>query len=187
MEGTYRLHTAEEPLFESFVAAPGPAGWRYFGRVLAPDGELELSTVDFVVDTEWRLVRYRERHAAGPEVVVIPGNGGLEVVSRVNGDEKSVEIPAAEVVWSRSPCSLLVTERRARALATTALRAVRIHVPDDPVSVSVSLDRPRGEGFWSGPDRQVGMIQVTVDGQTIAAELTEDRPLAAEDWFTLLA
>jgi hypothetical protein len=186
MEGAYRLFGGERDLFESFVAAPGPAGWRYFGRVFGPDSELELSTVDFVVDTEWRLVRYRERNSAGPEVVVIPGPGGMEVITRGDGEEKSVEIPGAEVVWSRSPCSLLVAERRARTLKTNRLRAVRILVPDDPAPVFVSLDRQGHEESTSRPDSEAGMIQVKVEGQTIDAELAEDRPLSAEGWFALI-
>ncbi len=186
MEGTYRLFGGGPHIFESFVAAPGPAGWRYFGRVFGRDRDLELSTVDFVVDTEWRLVRYRERHAAGLAVVVIPGTDGMEVVTQGGGDENSVEIPRAEVVWSRSPCSLLVAERRARALGTTELRGVRIHVPDDPAPVFVSLDRPGHEQFKDRPESQAGMIQVRFDDQTIDAELAEDRPLSAEGWFALI-
>ncbi|HEX2267559.1 MAG TPA: hypothetical protein VHI97_05070 [Actinomycetota bacterium] len=186
MEGTYRLFGGEPDLFESFVAAPGPAGWRYFGRVFARDSELELSTVDFVVDTEWRLVRYRERHAAGTAVVIIPGTDGMEVITQGDGDEKAVEIPGAEIVWSRSPCSLLVAERRARALGTNALRGVRIHVPDDPGTVFVSLNRPGHEQFKHPPGSQAEMIQVRVDDESIDAQLAEDRPLSADGWFALI-
>ncbi len=187
MEGTYRLLGGESDLFESFVAAPGPAGWRYFGRVFAVDGEEELSTVDFVVDTEWRLVRYRERHAAGLDVVVLPGPEGMEVVTQGDADDKSVQIPGAEIVWSRSPCSLLVAERRARTLETNTLWGVRIHPPNDPAPVLVSLDRPGHERLKAGgQDPPAGKIQVRVDGQTIHADLGEDRPLSAEEWFALI-
>ena len=186
MQGTYRLFGEEPDLFESFVAAPGPAGWRYFGRVFAQDSELEVSTVDFVVDMEWRLVRYRERHAAGPAVVIMPGTDGMKVVTQSEGDENSVDFPGAEVVWSGSPCSLLVAERRARALGTNRLRGVRIHIPDDPAPVLVSLSRPGHEQFTGRPESQAGKIEVRVDGQTIDAELGEDRPLSADGWFALI-
>lgn len=186
MEGAYQLFGGERDLFESFVAAPGPAGWRYFGRVFWPDSELELSTVDFVVDTEWRLIRYRERHSDGPDVVVIPGPEGMEVVTRGDGEERSIEIPGAEVVWSRSPCSLLVAERRARTLGTNQLRGIRIHVPDDPAPVFLSLDRPGHGQSTSRLNSEAGVIQVRVDGQTIDAELAEDRPLSADGWFALI-
>ncbi len=185
MEGTYRLSGGETELFESFVAAPGPAGWRYFGRIFAGDSELELSTVDFVVDTEWRLVRFRERHYGGPDVVVIPGPEGMEVILRGDDEERAIDVPDAEVVWSRSPCSLLVAERRARTLGTNDLRGIRIRVPDGPAPVIVSLNR-RHEQPTSRTDSQAGMIQITVDGQTIEAELSEDRPLSADGWFALV-
>jgi hypothetical protein len=186
MEGTYRLFGGERDLLESFVAAPGPAGWRYFGRVFGADSEIELSTVDFVVDTAWRLVRYRERHSAGPEMVVMPGSEGMEVFTRGDGEEKSVEIPGAEVVWSRSPCSLLVAERRLRALGTYALRAVKIEPTGLASSVEISLGRLGGMELGRDARRADGKVLVRENGQTIEAVIGEDRPLSAEGWFELL-
>jgi hypothetical protein len=186
MEGTYRLFGGERDLLESFVAAPGPAGWRYFGRVFARDSELELSTVDFVVDTEWRLVRYRERHSAGPEMVVIPGPEGMEVITRGNGGERSIEIPGAEVVWSRSPCSLLVAECRLRVLGTHALRAVKIEPTGEASSVQISLARLGGMEPGRDARRAGGKVLVRENGRTIQVLIGEDRPLSAEGWFELL-
>ena len=59
MQGVYRVWHGGRELLESFVAAPGPIGWRYFGRVHPPDSEEELFTVDYVVDAKWGLIRYR--------------------------------------------------------------------------------------------------------------------------------
>ena len=186
MEGAYRLLGGGGDLFESFVAAPGPAGWRYFGRVFGPDSEIELSTVDFVVDTEWRLVRYRERNSAGPEVVVVARPEGMEVITRGDGEEKSVEIPGAEVVWSRSPCSLLVAERRLRALSTYALRAVKIEPTGEASGVQISLARLGGMELDRDARRAGGKFLVRENGRTIEALIGEDRPLSAKGWFELL-
>jgi hypothetical protein len=186
LEGTYQIHGGGTELFESFVAAPGPAGWRYFARVFPSEGGEELSTVDFVVDVEWRLVRYRERSAAGSELVVIPALDGVAVLLSQDGEEESVEIPGVELVWSRSPCSLLVAERRARAVGTNTLRAVRIHIPDAPAPVQVSLDRlgrePPTAASNSGADR----IQIRENGRTMNALVRQDLPLIADGWFSLL-
>src|SRR5438067_141464 len=53
VQGGYRVWDGGRELLESFVAAPGPMGWRYFGRVHPPKSEEELFTVDYVVDAEW--------------------------------------------------------------------------------------------------------------------------------------
>src|SRR6266540_4533973 len=53
VQGVYRVWHGRREFLESFVAAPGPIGWRYFGRVHPPDSEEELFTVDHVVDAEW--------------------------------------------------------------------------------------------------------------------------------------
>ncbi len=182
LEGVYRIHGRELELLESFVAAPGPAGWRYFGRIYAPESEDQLSTVDFVVDTEWRLVRYRERHSDHGEVVVVPGANGLEATWVGTPIETTAGVPEAEVVWSSSPCSLLVAERRARVLGLTAMRGIRIDVPADAAQVSISLDRV---GYEAAHGRSVEKVQVRVDGRSISALLGEDLPVSAEGWFDL--
>lgn len=186
MEGTYQIHGGETELFESFVAAPGPAGWRYFARIFPPEGQEELATVDFVVDVEWRLVRYRERWAGGSELVVTPAPDGIAAVMG-DGEERSVEISGVEVVWSRSPCSLLVAERRARALGTNTLRAVRIRIPDDPAPVQVSLDRLGREPPMAESDSGAHKIQIRENGRTMNAVVREDLPLSADGWFSLVA
>ena len=186
MQGIYQIHGGETELFESFVAAPGPAGWRYFGRVFPPESEEELATVDFVVDVEWGLVRYRERWAGGSELLVTPALDGVAVVMD-DGEERSVELPGVEVVWSRSPCSLLVAERRARALGTNTLRAVRIHIPDDPVLLQVSLDHLGREPPTAASNPGADRIQIRENGRTMNALVRQDLPLVADGWFSLVA
>ncbi len=183
MEGIYRIHGEERELFESFVAAPGPAGWRYFGRIYASDSEEELSTVDFVLDTDWRLVRYRERHRDQGEVMVVPGPNGLEALWIDGAREATVGVPDAEIVWSRSPCSLLVAERRARVVGTSTMQAVAIDLPADPAPVSVSLDRLGYEDTHGGTAEK---LEIRVDGRTTSALVREDLPLSAESWFYLI-
>ena len=188
MQGMYRLRADEGEVLESFVAAPGPAGWRYFGRVLAPSSEEEIGTVDFVVDTDWGLIRYRERDTDGGEVVVVREPEGMHVSwSDVRG-ESSVSVPQAEIVWSRSPCSLLVAERRARAVGVSALNAIRIRNPVDPTPLLISLDRmgdePAPAGSGSSP---VEKVKISENGRTITALIRQDLPLSAEGWFDLVA
>src|SRR5712691_12723193 len=68
MQGAYRIWAGPEELVEAFVAAPGPAGWRYFGRGRDADTGEELFRVDYVVDAGWDLVRFRsEERRVGKE------------------------------------------------------------------------------------------------------------------------
>ena len=188
LEGTYRIHGEERELFESFVAAPGPAGWRYFARVFAAGTEDALYTVDLVVDGEWALVRYRERHAAGEEVVVVPSAGGMEAMWRGAGQEQLLEVPQADIVWSRSPSSLLVAERRARVRQAKALQAVRIGAPGNSTAVLISLNGVGDESVNTGSGSSTALrLQVKEQGRTFLALIRHDAPLSAEGWFDLIA
>ena len=187
MQGTYRIHAGERELLESFVAAPGPAGWRYFGRVFQPETEEEIGTVDFVVDAEWRLVRYRERRD-GEELVVVPGSAGLEVVWAGEAGERAVSVADAEIVWSRSPCSLLVAEHRARSLGTTTFPAVRVDRSAGPERALISLDRMGHEALTANPGSpRTERIVVRENERTFNAVIQGDRPLSADGWFDLVA
>ncbi|MDP8955704.1 MAG: hypothetical protein M3N24_01905 [Actinomycetota bacterium] len=183
MEGIYRIRGGGQDLVESFVAAPGPAGWRYFGRIHAPDSEEELSTVDFVVDTDWALVRYRERHRQHGEVVVVRGPTGLEATWIAGESEATAHAPDAQIVWSSSPCSRLVAERRARAVKMSALPGLGIALPEEPRPVSISLDRM---GFEAANGRRAERIHLQLDGASITALVREDLPIFAEGWFELI-
>jgi hypothetical protein len=103
MQGVYRVWHGGRELLESFVAAPGPMGWRYFGRVHPPDSEEELFTVDYVVDAEWGLLRYRLLDQSGTRIVATPATGGVEVVTGRPGDERTETMAGASAVWSSSP------------------------------------------------------------------------------------
>ncbi|HEY3209537.1 MAG TPA: hypothetical protein VGL18_07030 [Actinomycetota bacterium] len=76
VEGVYRVWHRGREFLESFVAAPGPMGWRYFGRVRPPESEEELFTVDYVVDAEWGLIRYRLMHQSGTSIVATRRQAG---------------------------------------------------------------------------------------------------------------
>ena len=126
VQGVYRVWDGGRELLESFVAAPGPMGWRYFGRVRPPDSDEELFTVDHVVDAEWGLVRYRFLDQGGTRIVATPARGGIEVVTVRPGDERSATVAGASAVWSSSPCSLLVVDRLLTASGRGDVAAVRI-------------------------------------------------------------
>src|SRR6266542_2139579 len=88
VQGVYRVWHGRREFLESFVAAPGPIGWRYFGRVHPRDSEEELFTVDHVVDAEWGLVRYRLLDQSGTSIVATLATGGIEVVTGRPGEER---------------------------------------------------------------------------------------------------
>ena len=173
MQGIYRVQGAGSEYLESFVAAPGPAGWRYFGRVSSVESETELFTVDFVVDTDWGLVRYRERHADGREIMAAPDSSGVQVVKLLGDEERIFNVPDADVVWSSSPCSVLVAERRARASGRGWVVAARID-GEDSAGVTVSV---------RDSESVSGTLEVEVDGRTTQVVMTEEAPLSADGWF----
>ena len=126
MQGVYRVWDGGRELLESFVAAPGPMGWRYFGRVHPPKSEEELFTVDHVVDAEWGLLRYRLLDQSGARIVATPSTGGIELVTGRPGEERTetvagdgtlagalynpaVEIVPAAAVPPATPFTLQVT------------------------------------------------------------------------------
>jgi hypothetical protein len=187
MQGTYRVLGDGGERTETFVAAPGPAGWRYFGHVFEQGSDEEVFTLDFVVDSIWDVVRYRERHADGRELVVVPSSDGVQVARGLPGEIVEARVDGAEVVWSRSPCSLLVAERKARVTGTTELRGVRVEMPGEPrpVTISFALGESVSPGTAAGAEG-AEELEVTVDGQRTRAMLRQDLPVFAEGWFELV-
>src|SRR5438876_4667341 len=141
MQGAYRIWGAPQELVESFVAAPGPGGWRYFGRGRSAHTGEELFKVDYSVDAEWDLVRFRAIYGGGLEAVAVPVPGGLEVSVGHPGEERTEEIASVSAVWSPSPCSLLVVDRWLRASGQGELGAVSLKLSYEPEAVTVRLDR----------------------------------------------
>jgi hypothetical protein len=180
--------TGGRELLESFVAAPGPMGWRYFGRVHPPDSEEELFTVDYVVDAEWGLLRYRLLHQSGMRIVANPAAGGIDVVTGRPGDERTETVPGASAVWSSSPCSLLVVDRLLSASGRGDVAAVRIGAALKPEVITVRLSR-RGSRPVITPagNSEAELVGVVVDGQRFEAFIRSDLPLLAPGWFDLVA
>src|SRR2546428_9593201 len=147
MQGAYRIWGPPQELVESFVAAPGPAGWRYFGRGRHADTGEELFTVDYIVDAGWDLVRFRAIYGDGLVAVAVPVPGGLEVSVGQPGEERMEEIAGVSAVWSASPCSLLVVDRRLRASGQDELAAVRLQPPYEPQAVTARLSRRGSQGL----------------------------------------
>ena len=187
MQGTYRLLGGGQELLESFVAAPGPAGWRYFGRIRRADTGEGLSTVDYVTDLDWGLVRFRTQHADGRQVVVVPSETGLEVWRGGPGPEPA-GFPEASVVWSASPCSLIVAHHRLQALGHEGLVGLRLEARSEPEAVTIRL-RPLGTTgvSTSGAGSTATRFEVTVGDRTLEALIRPDLPLECEDWFKLVA
>jgi len=181
MQGAYRILDPGGPLVESFVAAPGPMGWRWFGRVSRESTGEELWTVDHVVDLEWSLVRYRLVVPGSAQTVVVPSEGGLAVLA---GD-RELSVPGARAVWSRSPSSLLVLDRRLNVLGAHALPVVSVPEGSQAVVALRSLGEVRvrlGQGEGS-----VQRFEVQVGEERSTALIRSDVPLSLEGAFELIA
>ncbi len=188
MQGVYRVSNGGRVFLESFVAAPGPMGWRYFGRVHPPDSEEELFTVDYVVDAEWGLIRYRLLDQSGTAIVATPATGGIEVVTGRPGEERSETVPGASAVWSSSPYSLLVVDRLLSASGQSDVAAVRIGAALEPEVITVRLER-RGSRPVVTPtgNSEAELVEVMLDGERLEALIRSDLPLFAPGWFELVA
>jgi hypothetical protein len=170
-QGAYRILGGERELIESFVAAPGPGGWRYFGRVHEVGTERELYVVDHVTDLEWRLVRFRLL-SPGRELVVERSPSGLHAI----GPDQVTEFEGVDLVWSPSPWSLHVLGWYLRVRGEDAADAVRVK-PEE------RAERVRAEVRREG-DRVRGVF--AVNGLTTEAVFGTDLPLRAEGWFELV-
>jgi hypothetical protein len=187
VQGTYRMWNGGRELLESFVAAPGPMGWRYFGRVHPPDSEEAMSTVDYVVDAQWNLVRYQLLNRNGTRILATPTRGGIEVTNGGLGEERTETMVGASVVWSSSPCSLLVVDRLLRTSGRADVTAVRIVGPQQPELVTVGLERPGPRpAVTPAGNGDAEPVVVTLDGERFEAMLLPDLPVFADGWFDLL-
>jgi len=174
VRGDYRILGGPHPLVESFVAAPGPMGWRYVGRVRQTNDPSETLLVDYTVDARWNLVRFRALDDEGNEAVVVPGEGGLQVVvRRPGGSERTWAFDGATAVWSPSPCSLLLVDRLLGG-REGSLEAVRLGPPAwDPERWTIALERH---------GRNLDLI---VDGRRLEVRRGPEQPISAEAWFEL--
>jgi hypothetical protein len=186
VQGLYRVRFGSRELLETFVVAPGPMGWRYFGRVHDPHTGLEVHRVDHVVDLDWNLVRFRWLESEGAEVVAVPLPGGVEVRIAEPGGERQEIVAGAEAVWSASPSSLLFVDRLLESSKRSSVHAVRLEPPFEPRSIEVRLT-PVGSRRVSTPNgpSDVREVQVAVDGRPTRALLRSDLPLRADGWFDL--
>jgi hypothetical protein len=170
-------------LLEAFVAAPGPMGWRYFGRAREPDTGREVFLVDHVVDLDWNLVRFRWRVADRSDMVAVPAGDGIEVWIR----DRKERFGGVAAVWSPSPSSLIVVDRLIRNSGAAEVRAVRFEPHSSPVPVVV---RVTPVGFVEVPatsdPSDAAEVEVEVDGRRMAAVLRTDLPIKANGWFELM-
>jgi hypothetical protein len=172
-QGSYRIFIPGGDLVETFVAAPGPAGWRYFGRVHDPRTGEEVYAVDHVVDHVWRVVRFRLLSPTG-DVLVEPSPSGL-AVSDGKGEERSFE--GADLVWSASPSSVLVLDRMLRAGHGPNVAAVRIL--SDPTTESEAI-------AVSVVSRKGDRMELAVGDQTWDILVGPEVPERGSGWFELM-
>ncbi len=188
MQGRYRILGGSFELAESFVAAGGPAGWRYFGRVHRADTGEERYLVDHVVALDWTLVRFRMAGADGSEIVARPSAGGLDIEVAGPDGGRSLAVPGATEVWSPSPVSLLVAHRRLAGSDRIEFAAARIALPSEIQLVDIRIEaagqaRVRTPGRHAATER----IRVTVGGRAFDALVRPDLPLRADGRFELEA
>ncbi|HEY3210450.1 MAG TPA: hypothetical protein VGL18_11780 [Actinomycetota bacterium] len=187
MQGVYRVHIGSQELLETFVAAPGPMGWRYFGRLHEADTGREVFLVDHVVDVDWNLVRFRWRASDGAEVLATPTGGGVEVWIGQPGGERKELVADVRAAWSASPSSLLVVDRLLRSSKLGEVTAVRLEPPFEPGPVVVRVS-PMGSGRVSTASGTSAAreVEVAVDGRRNRVLFREDLPLRADGWFELV-
>ena len=169
------------------MAAPGPMGFRYFGRVRESDTGRELFLVDHVVDVDWNLVRFRCRETDGTEVVATPTGDGVQVWIGEPGGERTELVAGVSSVWSASPSSLLVVDRLLGTSKRTEVQAVRLEPPFEPRPVLV---RVRSAGSPRVPTTsgtsEAREVEIAVNGRRTRALFRSDLPLQADGWFELL-
>ena len=74
---------------EEFRCAPGPMGWRYFSQVETTRPSARNETLDFAVDSEWRIARMRI--ATGEhEILLEPRSAGTTLTGY--RDRQPIEI-----------------------------------------------------------------------------------------------
>jgi hypothetical protein len=169
------------------VAAPGPMGWRYFGRVHEPDTGREVFRVDHVVDGDWGLVRFRWGEPDGAEVTAIPANGGVEVWIEERGGERNELMAGVEAVWSASPSSLLVVDRLLGMSDRVEVPAVRLEPPADPLAILVRLTIVGSTRVPITKEASTTReVELDIAGRRIRAVIRPDLPLRADGWFELV-
>jgi hypothetical protein len=186
VQGLYRVRFGAKELLETFVAAPGPMGWRYAGRVNEPDTGREVFRLDHVVDADWNLVRVRWRESDGSEVVAVPVHGGIEVWIAEAGGERTEVVAGARAVWSASPSSLLVVDRLLGASRPAEVPALSLVTPLEPRAVVVRLSHVgSSQVSTTSGTSEVREVAVEVDGRRTRSLLRSDLPLQADGWFEL--
>jgi hypothetical protein len=172
-QGAYRILRSEGDLVETFVEAPGPAGWRWFGRVRDPATGEEAYIVDHVVDAAWRLVRFRLLDRDAGEVRAEMAPGGLVVTS----SDATETVPEAEIVWSPSPASLLILDRLLRSTGSAEVRGTQVSTMGTWEPVTLAVDhttnlRVNGAPHsitWAGelPGRVDGWFELLPEGHPL--------------------
>jgi hypothetical protein len=177
VEGVFRIRLQDgRERHELFVAAPGPMGLRWFGRVREPGSEEDLVLVDHTVDRAWRLVRFRLVDLeAGAEVVATADPAGIGVERAGGTAPGSWVVPGAAAVWGPSPSVLFVLRRLAAASGGGPVPAATVGPASDPAPVTVLIDPPEGD-----------RVDVQVDGERFEATFRDDWPVWAEGRFELL-
>ena len=169
------------------MAAPGPLGWRYFGRANELDTDREAFRVDHVVDREWNLVRFRWNSSDGSELMAIPSGDGVEVRITAPTGERTEFVSDVRLVWSASPSSLLVLDRLLGTSSSEGTPAVRLEPSSDarPIVVRVTPVGTRQVATPTGT-ALVREVDIGLDGRRMGALLRSDLPLRADGWFELV-
>ena len=94
--------------------------------------------------------------------------GGLEVSIGGTAGVRMEVIAGVSVVWSASPCSLLVVDRRLRASGDDELTAMRLKPPSEAKPLTIRLER-RGFHRISTPVGETTAERVDLNGRRTTA------------------
>jgi hypothetical protein len=183
MQGVYRVRRGSEEVLESFVAGPGPMGWRYVGRAREPDSGREVYRVDHVVDAGWNLVRFRWTELDGAENSP-SGRRRRRSVDDGSRYEHRELVAGISAVMSASPSSLMILDRLLASTTATETRTARLDRSLQLRTVVVSTPNGRLTPPMGGDS--VREVQVTVGGQRSRGLIGRDLPLQVAGWFELV-
>ena len=127
--------------------------------------------VDHVVDSEWRLIRFRLLAPDG-ELLIKRTDNGLHAI----GPDDVTEFEGVDLVWSSSPWSLHVLGLYLGAREDVATDAVRIGPRGFADRVRVELRHQAGATNGA----------FAVDGLTTEVRFGTELPERAEGWFELV-
>ena len=158
--------------YERFSCAPGPAGWRYVGQLLAPDLLTVTGSVDVTADRRWRPIRVEVRAGGWSLRGGVTGTEVVWVRADPGGAEAAEGSARAVSFTGRSAAFAVVTARLLRLEAGGTAR-VRLVALTEPVLATRTVDE--GWGLTEVVPHQTPTVPLPVERYEVADLGTGDR------------